>query len=290
MSSQHKIMALVGVMLSILWFGFVKSFLPAWQKYQTAAMQVKALQVERSILLDLQSKLNKKQQEMTWLQKDVEPIQKQLSSDVSVSKWISLVALQAQQNHLEVNSIKPGKILHQSGYLVLPIELILQGRYHEFARFIAGLANGYFGVRFADVSISGSDKDEKNSTLNIKLKILLYMLRGKVASTQPFSQVMMKQGHYQVQTQRDPFESTWVDREIANTDGLAKFPINQLKFIGQMNDGVRVWGLVQTPGKQIYHLKEGEKIENLGEVLAIKKNEITILSQQTGAHEVVMIK
>jgi Tfp pilus assembly protein PilO len=93
----------------------------------------------------------------------------------SVADCIESLTKLADQNHLQITTIKPGEVdISAEFYKLVAIHLMMVGTYHEFARFISGIAAFAGVVGMGDFVISREDNiDDDTEQLVINVNIYL---------------------------------------------------------------------------------------------------------------------
>jgi len=110
--------------------------------------------------------------QMIEMEQSFESILKQLPRDTEVPGLIDDISLAALNNGLELKVISPQKQISTEFYNELPIQIEVEGDYHELGAYVSSVASLPRIVTLHDFSISskGSDRD----TLSLKILAKTY--------------------------------------------------------------------------------------------------------------------
>lgn len=94
----------------------------------------------------------------------------QLPSDTEVPGLLEDITEKGLQSNLEIESIKLGNETAKEFYIELPIEIMVQGGYHDLGSFVSGIAGLPRIVTLHDFEI----KTDKSSSLKMKITAKTY--------------------------------------------------------------------------------------------------------------------
>lgn len=165
-----KIIAWAVVFVAILIFGYV---------YDVSDLKATLLQ-EQQKELALKAEYGKKalqatnleayRKQMVAMEKSFGALVSQLPSDTEVPGLLEDITNKGLQSGLEISSIKLGQEKSQEYYIELPIEIEVEGGYHDFGSFVSGIAGLPRIVTLHDFKIDM----QKTSALKMKITAKTY--------------------------------------------------------------------------------------------------------------------
>jgi type IV pilus assembly protein PilO len=118
--------------------------------------------------------LDKYKAQMIEMEQSFESILKQLPRDTEVPGLIDDISLAALNNGLDLKVISPKTQIKTEFYNELPIEIEVEGDYHELGAFVSSVASLSRIVTLHDFSISIKNKDSGVLSLKILAKTYRY--------------------------------------------------------------------------------------------------------------------
>jgi type IV pilus assembly protein PilO len=112
--------------------------------------------------------------QMIEMEQSFESILKQLPRDTEVPGLIDDISLAALNNGLDLKMISPKKQVSTEFYNELPIEIEVEGDYHELGAYVSSVASLSRIVTLHDFSISTKGKDSGDLSLKILAKTYRY--------------------------------------------------------------------------------------------------------------------
>jgi type IV pilus assembly protein PilO len=112
--------------------------------------------------------------QMLEMEQSFESILKQLPRDTEVPGLIDDISLAALNNGLDLKVISPQKQVSTEFYNELPIEIEVEGDYHELGAYVSSVASLPRIVTLHDFSISKKGKDGDSLSLKILAKTYRY--------------------------------------------------------------------------------------------------------------------
>lgn len=112
--------------------------------------------------------------QMIEMEQSFESILKQLPRDTEVPGLIDDISLAALNNGLDLKVISPQKQVSTEFYNELPIEIEVEGDYHELGAYVSSVASLSRIVTLHDFSISTTGKDGGDLSLKILAKTYRY--------------------------------------------------------------------------------------------------------------------
>ena len=112
--------------------------------------------------------------QMVEMEHNFESILKQLPRDTEVPGLIDDISLAALNNGLDLKVISPKKQVRTEFYNELPIEIEVEGDYHELGAYVSSVASLSRIVTLHDFSITTKGKDNGNLSLKILAKTYRY--------------------------------------------------------------------------------------------------------------------
>ena len=112
--------------------------------------------------------------QMIEMEQSFESILKQLPRDTEVPGLIDDISLAALNNGLDLKVISPQKQVSTEFYNELPIEIEVEGDYHELGAYVSSVASLSRIVTLHDFSISTTGKDSGDLSLKILAKTYRY--------------------------------------------------------------------------------------------------------------------
>jgi type IV pilus assembly protein PilO len=116
--------------------------------------------------------LDQYKSQMIEMEQSFESILKQLPRDTEVPGLIDDISLAALNNGLDLKVISPQKQVSTEFYNELPIEIEVEGDYHELGAYVSSVASLSRIVTLHDFAISIKDKD--NGILSLKILAKTY--------------------------------------------------------------------------------------------------------------------
>jgi type IV pilus assembly protein PilO len=99
----------------------------------------------------------------------------QLPSDTEVPGLLEDITNKGLENGLEIESITLGDELSEEFYIVLPIEIVVKGSYHDFGAFVSGIAGLPRIVTLHDFNIL---KKPSNTALTMQITAKTYRYKN----------------------------------------------------------------------------------------------------------------
>jgi type IV pilus assembly protein PilO len=118
--------------------------------------------------------LDEYKSQMVEMEQSFESILKQLPRDTEVPGLIDDISLAALNNGLDLKMISPQKQVNTEFYNELPIEIEVEGDYHELGAYVSSVASLSRIVTLHDFSISTKGKDTGDLSLKILAKTYRY--------------------------------------------------------------------------------------------------------------------
>jgi len=112
--------------------------------------------------------------QMIEMEQSFESILKQLPRDTEVPGLIDDISLAALNNGLELKVISPQKQISTEFYNELPIQIEVEGDYHELGAYVSSVASLPRIVTLHDFSISSKGNDRDTLSLKILAKTYRY--------------------------------------------------------------------------------------------------------------------
>ena len=112
--------------------------------------------------------------QMVEMEQSFESILKQLPRDTEVPGLIDDISLAALDNGLDLKVISPQKQITTEFYNELPIQIEVEGDYHELGAYVSSVASLPRIVTLHDFSISTKGKDSDTLSLKILAKTYRY--------------------------------------------------------------------------------------------------------------------
>lgn len=112
--------------------------------------------------------------QMVEMEQSFESILKQLPRDTEVPGLIDDISLAALNNGLDLKVISPQKQVSTEFYNELPIEIEVEGDYHELGAYVSSVASLPRIVTLHDFSIATKGKDSDSLSLKILAKTYRY--------------------------------------------------------------------------------------------------------------------
>lgn len=125
--------------------------------------------------------LPKLKEQLSEIESNLSELQRQLPSKTEVAGLIQDVSQQAVASGLKSELFKPGKEKSEQVYVEYPIQLELSGQYHDFGKFISGVAAMPRIVTQHDVAIRSSKKGGDGAGLSLSMTAKIYRYREEGA-------------------------------------------------------------------------------------------------------------
>lgn len=119
--------------------------------------------------------LPKLKEQLVEIESNLSELQRQLPSKTEVASLIQDISQQAIANALKSELFQPGKEKSEQIYVEYPIKLQLNGQYHEFGKFVSGVAGMPRIVTQHDISIRPLSRGRATLESIGDIKLLLDM-------------------------------------------------------------------------------------------------------------------
>lgn len=162
------------IAVAILVSGYFMMFEPMQQKL------TREIKKEVQLKKDFENKafqvanLDEYKAQMVEMEQSFESILKQLPRDTEVPGLIDDISLAAINNGLDLKVISPKKQISSEFYNELPIEIEVEGDYHELGAYVSSVASLPRIVTLHDFSIRIKGKDSRELSLKILAKTYRY--------------------------------------------------------------------------------------------------------------------
>jgi type IV pilus assembly protein PilO len=160
------------IAVTILIGGYFMMLEPMGQKLSREVKQEVKLKKEFENKAFQVANLDKYKAQMIEMEQSFESILKQLPRDTEVPGLIDDISLAALNNGLDLKIISPKAQIKTEFYNELPIEIEVEGDYHELGAYVSSVASLSRIVTLHDFSISIKDKD--NGILSLKILAKTY--------------------------------------------------------------------------------------------------------------------
>jgi type IV pilus assembly protein PilO len=167
------IVVCIGVAGALYYFITIPQ-IEAWKKVQVTEVELRE---------DFRKKhweaatLPKLREQLAEIESNLSELQRQLPSQTEVAGLIQDISQQAVASALTSELFKPGKEKSEQVYVEYPIQLELSGRYHDFGKFVSGVAAMPRIVTQHDVAIKLSKQGSEGTRLSLNMIAKIYRYR-----------------------------------------------------------------------------------------------------------------
>jgi len=130
---------------------------PIQDSKKTLKKQIEQLEKEISEAQDIKEDLAKLQKEYEELKKKLKERSKKLATQLDIPNILKQIEEISMKNHIKFKNVHFSPVVDYEGYSELPIELGLEGTYHDMGRWLADMENAQI-VNINEASISISPK------------------------------------------------------------------------------------------------------------------------------------
>ena len=162
------------IAIAILVGGYFMMLEPLNQKLSREIKQESQLKKDFENKAFQVANLEEYKAQMVEMEHNFESILKQLPRDTEVPGLIDDISLAALNNGLDLKVISPQKQISTEFYNELPIEIEVEGDYHELGAYVSSVASLSRIVTLHDFSITTKGKDNGNLSLKILAKTYRY--------------------------------------------------------------------------------------------------------------------
>lgn len=290
--ARVRVTILVGVFLLILalaYFLLIKPRLVQLELLEKKRINLdKIYQVKNATITTLPFY----QEKLKSLQKIEETIQSQMTSAPEFSGLIGAITKLSENNGLRVTLFKPESEEKQAGYIVMPINLIVNGDYTHLALFLNQLLALNKIITVQELSLAPLTDA---TYLNMKLNLSTYRDSGeKIASASdaklPDLSELTSSVH-KIPLNPNPFALSLFTLNNPE-EPLTAFTLASLKMVGTIEKQGEIWALVATTENRIFRVRIGMRMGELsGTVVEVNQQEIKIIQTlQNGAKREVSLK
>lgn len=179
-----KIFVIVLACLIVLGLGIWQITMPQLEKLETAEKKEMEL---RTVFDKKQSKaanLEAYKQQLDEMKRSFGALLRQLPNKTEIETLLTDISQTGIASGLDIDYFKPEGLSPKEFYAEYPIKLKVTGRYHQFARFISGVAALPRIVTVQDISITHPEK-ETGVRLVMELTAITYQYIDEAESTAP---------------------------------------------------------------------------------------------------------
>lgn len=169
-----KAILCVIIAVAILVAGYFMMLEPMQQKLTREIKQEVQLKKDFENKAFQVANLDEYKSQMVEMEQSFESILKQLPRDTEVPGLIDDISLAAINNGLDLKVISPKKQISSEFYNELPIEIEVEGDYHELGAYVSSVASLPRIVTLHDFSIRIKGKDSRELSLKILAKTYRY--------------------------------------------------------------------------------------------------------------------
>ena len=162
------------IAIAILVGGYFMMLEPLNQKLSREIKQESQLKKDFENKAFQVANLEEYKAQMVEMEQSFESILKQLPRDTEVPGLIDDISLAALNNGLDLKVISPKKQVSTEFYNELPIEIEVEGDYHELGAYVSSVASLPRIVTLHDFSIATKGKDSDSLSLKILAKTYRY--------------------------------------------------------------------------------------------------------------------
>lgn len=144
--------------------------MPARADMATREMQLKALRVDINRGLATAAKLPEFRAQVDDLENRLESLRAVLPEEKDAADLLRRMQTVATQSNLTITSFKPAPVVTKQLHAEWPINLELQGNYHNLATFFDRLAKFTRIVNISALDVKGKDKDKTDPSVTIAAK------------------------------------------------------------------------------------------------------------------------
>lgn len=162
------------IFVAILVGGYFFMVQPTIEKLDRAVREESKLKKDYENKAFQVANLEEYKAQMMDMEQSFESILKQLPRDTEVPGLIDDISLAALNNGLDLNVISPQEQVATEFYNELPIDVEVEGDYHELGAFVSSVASLPRIVTLHDFSIDKSSSDDDRLKLTILAKTYRY--------------------------------------------------------------------------------------------------------------------
>ena len=186
----------------------------------------------------------------------------------------------AQAAGLEIVRLHPGKEIQREGYVELPVQLGLEGKFHDFLRFLGALVTIPHLNSLGKLAIVAHGSVQDPLSLDISLEILTYALPETLDEQRIFfgAPSLTRHGEKVVASRvgeplpepdslndlRDPFRAPALRPCNKALNGLESYDLNELRLVGILWEPGEPKGLVMDGANAGHIIVPGSRIGNRG--------------------------
>lgn len=170
-----KVIIWLIVLVAVLTLGYFYDISDLRLQLDSVEAKEKVLRTEYEDKAFKAANLDAYRKQMAEMEEAFGALVSQLPSDTEVPGLLEDITEKGTQSNLEIESIKLGDEVAKEFYIELPIEIIVDGGYHDLGSFVSGIAGLPRIVTLHDFSINA---DEEQSS-RLKMKIMAKTYRYK---------------------------------------------------------------------------------------------------------------
>jgi type IV pilus assembly protein PilO len=147
--------------------------------------QLVALRADITKGLTTAKKLPEFRSQVTELEARLQSLRAVLPDEKDAADLLNRMQVVASQSSLTIKTFKPGATVTKQLHAEWPIQLELEGTYHNLALFFDRVSKFTRIVNVAGVNIKGKDKPEPNATITATCVATTFVLLDKPAPAKP---------------------------------------------------------------------------------------------------------
>ncbi len=172
-SLSVRIIAITILILLVLGIGLHYDTKKIYQRLEQSRQQELSLQQDFQAKAAKAANLTRYQQQLEEMRRTLGTLLQQLPSEAEIPELIVDISQTALSNGLEINLFKPEQERQQDFYSEKPIELVMQGSYHQFALFASDIAALPRIVTLHNIKLAHDDS--KQMTMHALAKTYRYL-------------------------------------------------------------------------------------------------------------------
>lgn len=170
-----KVIIMILVFLAVLGGGYYAVLTDKMQSLERAELKEADLRKDYEQKSADAANLDAYRAQMKEMQATFGALLKQLPSDTEVPGLIDDITRTALDNELKIESIELQNERRTEFYVELPIDIVVEGNYHNIGAFISGVANLSRIVTLHDFVIAPQEKNPEDLKMTILAKTYRYL-------------------------------------------------------------------------------------------------------------------
>lgn len=282
-AGKHSLAIMTGCWLSLALLFHVYVYAPISERISDLREQIQSAWLQADRQKQSRVRAPELERQLAQLRKELEERIGKIPRVGDRPVLLQEISKRAQTAGLSVVRFRPGGERRREGYTILPLELSLDGNFHNFVRFLRALARVPQLNKLGNLTILSPDSFDPHIPLRASLEFLTYRVpqQPDEQRTHTLAISRRKAGERFVASEvsepltetglseslRDPFRPAEVIACNEPVNSLERYDLNELQLVGIVWDLDEPKGLVMDGAESGHIVVPGTRIGNRGGIV-----------------------